>query len=74
MFPEYRDLITRLKTSDHHFLHLFDKHNDLDQRIKNMEAHLSNGSAQDIEILKKEKLKLKDQLYAILQKARAAER
>lgn len=74
MFPEYRDLITRLKTSDHHFLHLFDKHNELDHRIKNMEAHLAAGSAQDIEKLKKEKLKLKDQLYVILQKARAGER
>lgn len=73
MFPEFRDLITRLKTSDHHFVHLFDKHNDLDQRIKNMEAHLSAGTAQDIENLKKEKLRLKDQLYAILQKARASD-
>lgn len=72
MFPEYRDLITRLKSSDTHFLHLFDKHNELDQKIKNIESHIANGSAMDIEILKKEKLKLKDQLYAILQKARAA--
>ena len=28
MFPEYRDLITRLKTTDHHFTRLFDKHNE----------------------------------------------
>ena len=36
MFPEYRDLITKLKTTDHHFTRLFDKHNELDQKIKNM--------------------------------------
>ncbi|MFM1827664.1 MAG: hypothetical protein RLY67_1045, partial [Pseudomonadota bacterium] len=30
MFPEYRDLITKLKTSDHHFTRLFDQHNRLD--------------------------------------------
>ena len=39
MFPEYRELITKLKTSDRHFLHLFDKHNNLDQKIQRMEAH-----------------------------------
>jgi uncharacterized protein YdcH (DUF465 family) len=66
MFPEYRDLITQLKTSDHHFLNLFDKHNALDQQIKNMEAHINPGTPAEIEALKKEKLHLKDQLYAIL--------
>lgn len=71
MFPEYRDLITKLKTSDHHFARLFDKHNDLDQKIKNMEAHIEPGSPEEIETLKKEKLHLKDQLYTILKKASA---
>jgi uncharacterized protein YdcH (DUF465 family) len=72
MFPEYRDLISRLKTTDHHFSHLFDKHNALDQRIKNMETHAEPGTPIEIENLKKEKLHLKDQLYAIILKARAA--
>jgi len=71
MFPEYRDLITQLKTSDHHFLHLFDKHNALDQQIKNMEAHITSGTPEEIEVLKKEKLLLKDQLYTLLRKASA---
>jgi uncharacterized protein len=69
MFPEYRDLITKLKTTDHHFTRLFDKHNELDQKIKNMENHISPGTHEEIEILKKEKLHLKDQLYVILKKA-----
>lgn len=73
MFPEYRDLITHLKTSDHHFSRLFDKHNELDQRILNMEAHISPGTHVEIEELKKEKLKLKDQLYLILRKAGEAQ-
>lgn len=72
MFPEFRDLITQLKTSDHHFLHLFDKHNELDQQIKNMESHVVHGTHEEIEILKKEKLHLKDQLYMILKKASVA--
>ena len=68
MFPEYRDLITQLKTSDHHFLRLFEKHNTLDHRIRNMESRIEPGSHEDIETLKKEKLLLKDQLYLILKK------
>lgn len=72
MFPEYRDLITKLKTSDRHFQQLFDKHNELDQVIKNKESHIEPGSANDIENLKKEKLALKDELYNILRKASAA--
>ena len=71
MFPEYRDLITQLKTSDHHFTRLFDKHNVLDQKIKNMESRIEPGSHEDIETLKKEKLQLKDELYSILKKAAA---
>ena len=56
MFPEYRDLISKLK------------HNELDHKIKNMEAHISPGTQEEIETLKKEKLLLKDQLYVILKK------
>ncbi len=69
MFPEYRDLISRLKGHDVHFTRLFDKHNDLDQRIKNMEAQIQPSTQPEIETLKKEKLLLKDQLYVILKKA-----
>ncbi|WP_180683885.1 YdcH family protein [Tepidicella baoligensis] len=72
MFPEYRELITTLKGNDHHFTRLFDKHNDLDQRIKNMEARISPGTHEEIETLKKQKLQIKDELYAILKKAAAA--
>lgn len=68
MFPEYRDLISKLKTSDRHFVHLFDQHNDLDQKIKNMEAGQPTSTHEQIEVLKKEKLLLKDQLQAYLKK------
>jgi uncharacterized protein YdcH (DUF465 family) len=72
MFPEYRDLITQLKTTDRHFLNLFDKHNDLDQKIKNLEAHIEHATGVEIETLKKEKLALKDEMYQLLRKASAA--
>ena len=66
MFPEYRDLITKLKNEDAHFAHLFDKHNEIDQKIKNQEANIELATQQEVETLKKEKLKIKDELYAIL--------
>ena len=69
MFPEYRDLITQLKSSDAHFTRLFDEHNAVDQQILNMESRIEPGTSDEIEVLKKEKLQLKDQLYAILKKA-----
>ena len=71
MFPEYRELISQLKHQDRHFQNLFDQHNDLDQKIRNLEGHVDHVHArqEEIEGLKKEKLHLKDQLYAILQKA-----
>ncbi|MEX8495120.1 YdcH family protein [Sphaerotilus sp.] len=71
MFPEYRDLISQLKTTDHHFANLFDRHNALDQEIKNMEARILGGTHEEIEAAKKAKLVLKDQLHAILRKAGA---
>jgi uncharacterized protein YdcH (DUF465 family) len=71
MFPEYRDLITQLKTTDAHFIRLFEKHNVLDQKVKNMESRIEPATHEEIEIVKKEKLLLKDQIFAILKKAAA---
>ena len=72
MFPEYRDLITKLKGHDAHFTRLFDKHNDLDQAIKNMELRIVPATEVEIETKKKEKLLLKDQLYAHLKKVESS--
>ena len=69
MFPEFRDLISQLKTEDSRFSRLFDKHNELDQQIKNMEAHIVPATPLEIETLQKEKLQLKDELYVILKEA-----
>lgn len=69
MFPEYRDLISKLKNSDLHFQKLFDEHNELDQKIKNIESGIAIDTSETIEDLKKLKLKLKDELYEILKKA-----
>jgi uncharacterized protein YdcH (DUF465 family) len=71
MFPEYRDLITQLKTTDAHFSRLFEKHHVLDHKVQNMLARIEAGTESELEVLKKEKLQLKDELYSILKKASA---
>lgn len=68
MFHEFRDLVSELKTSDRYFQGLFEKHNALDQKIRNMESRLEPGTPDEVEILKKKKLAIKDELYALLQK------
>jgi uncharacterized protein YdcH (DUF465 family) len=74
MFPEYRDLITRLKTegTNTRFLSLFEKHNQLDHQITSLEKHNASGIHADIETLKKEKLRVKDELYALLRQEAAS--
>jgi uncharacterized protein len=69
MFPEYRDLISRLKQEDAHFARLFERHNELDHQVSNMETGVVPGDRLSIEVLKREKLRLKDSLYQILRRA-----
>ena len=64
MFHEYRELIAELKQKDTHFHKVFEKHNDLDHEIANLEK--SHADQFQIEALKKEKLKLKDEIYSML--------
>ena len=71
MFPEYRDLISKLKTQDLHFRRLFDEHNALDEKFTEMEKREIPVPDDEIEMLKKQKLALKDELYQILRKASA---
>lgn len=69
MFPEYRELITKLKSEgDLHFIKLFDEHNDLDTEIDKLEKDpvASVSRAEEIEGLKRKKLALKDELYQYL--------
>lgn len=72
MFPEFRDQITQLKTTDGHFARLFDQHSALDQQIQRMQSRTEPSTPVQIELLKKEKLQIKDQIHAILKKAAQA--
>lgn len=66
MLSEYRDIMTKLKTEDAHFNKVFEKHNELDQKITDIDEGREHLDEFSLDTLKKEKLKLKDELYAII--------
>jgi len=67
MFPEYRELISRLKTEHPRFRALFEEHNHLDHEIARVSGEDGHGYGPDVVRMKKEKLQLKDELLKILQ-------
>ncbi len=66
MLHEYREEITALKTQNKHFARIFNKHNELDDKITAIEEDRKHLEQIELEKLKKEKLKLKDEAYAII--------
>jgi uncharacterized protein YdcH (DUF465 family) len=68
-FPEYKDKIHELKISDPEFAKLFAKYNDIDKEIYRIEMQIENTSDEYLEGLKIRRVKLKDELYAMLQQS-----
>ena len=66
MLHEYRDEIHELKQQNAHFTRIFEKHNDLDQKIEDAEASRILLTDIELETLKKEKLLLKDEAYKMI--------
>ena len=69
MFPEFKDLIPKLREDNPHFAKIFEEHEQLDREVSLLEQDPVNQIRNDIEILKRQKLKLKDQMYLMLQQA-----
>ena len=74
MFHEHRDLISDLKQSDAHFAKLFNEHNELDNEIDKLENDVVKHASRDeeIEVKKRRKLQLKDEIYRILESHKAS--
>ena len=71
MLHEYRDIITHMKANEAanaHFLKIFDRHNDLDDKITKGENGDMPMTDVELETLKKEKLLLKDEAHAMILK------
>ncbi|MFO0388367.1 MAG: YdcH family protein [Alphaproteobacteria bacterium] len=68
-FPEMRDRIHQMKTSDSHFARLFAEYDAVEHSVHRIEAGAEAASDERLEILKKQRLSLKDQLFGLLKKA-----
>ncbi|QTD59835.1 YdcH family protein [Acinetobacter towneri] len=69
MFPEFRYLIQGLRDSNPHFSKIFEDHEQLDREISQLELDPVHQINDDIEALKRKKLRLKDEMYHLLRNA-----
>lgn len=72
MLHEYRDVISKLKVENAHFAKIFDKHNELDDKVTNVEEGREHLDQFELEKLKKEKLHLKDEAFAMIMEYKKA--
>ena len=66
MLHEYREIISKIKVENAHFAKIFEKHNELDQKITDVEEGREHLSDLELETMKKEKLRLKDEAYSMI--------
>ncbi len=67
-FPEFKDAIHTLKTSDAHFKRLFDEYEVVAKELHRADEGAAGISDEHAEDLKKKRLELKDQLFFLLKK------
>lgn len=65
-FPEHKEAIHELKINNAHFKKLFDAYHEVDRHIYRIEAQNEVVTDEHLEDLKKERIKLKDELYQML--------
>ena len=65
--PEHRARIHELKVADAHFARLFDEYHDVNREIHRAESAGLNIADEHHEELKRKRLQLKDEMFAMLQ-------
>ena len=65
-FPEFKDKIHEMKSSNAHFSKLYDEYQEVDKEIFRIEEEIETPSDEYTEKLKLRRLNLKDELYTML--------
>jgi uncharacterized protein len=65
-FPDKRDRIHQLKTSDNRFARLYDEYNELNRTIHRVETRVEPQTDEAEEELKRRRLQIKDEIMAML--------
>jgi len=68
-FPEFKEAIHTLKTSNSHFSRLFDAYHAATSEVEKLQDAGIPVDDASFEALKKKRLKLKDELYSMLRAA-----
>ncbi len=66
-FPEHRERIHEMKMQDAHFSRLFDEYHQVTKDVERMESEIEPVCTATEEKAKFKRLKLKDELFAMLQ-------
>jgi uncharacterized protein YdcH (DUF465 family) len=70
-FPEFKEQIHALKVSNAHFQSLVSKWEEVDKQISRAESRIELMSEDQEEQLRRNRLSLKDEIYAMLSQAKA---
>ena len=68
-FPDKRDRIHQLKTSDNRFARLYEEYNELNRTIHRVETRVEPQTDEAEEELKRRRVQLKDEIMAMLDRA-----
>ncbi len=66
--PEYREQIHDMKMNNAHFAKLFEAYHEVDHEVHRIEEGVETPSDEYLESRKKNRLKLKDELFGMLKK------
>lgn len=71
-FPEFKNEIHVLKTGNNHFARLFDEYHKVNREVIVLEGKNTPVADETFENLKKQRLKLKDELHDMLKAQKAS--
>lgn len=66
--PEYAEKIAALKLGDAHFARLYDAYHEVNRQVHRAETDVEPTGDAEAEALRRERMRLKDELFAILAK------
>lgn len=67
-FPEMKEKVHELKTTDRHFRKIFDEYHELDHAVHRIETGAETTTDEELTELRKKRVLLKDQIYDYLRK------
>lgn len=68
-FPDKADKIHEMKTNNAHFVKLANEYHELNRTIHRLETRVEAASEEREEGLRRKRMRLKDEIFAILEKS-----